>query len=78
MTVNEYLIKQRESKELSRLFKAGLLSSKIFLYHEIYLKYDILMKQGETSMQAVYKCEWAFKVSEKTIFNAIKFCRQEL
>lgn len=78
MTLNDWLNSKRETKELSKLVNCGLISVKVFFHHEIYLRFDALKKQGYNTEKAVFMCMEYFKVSRKTVFNAIRFIKQDI
>lgn len=60
----------------SELYKAGFITTKVFVYREIYLWVQAQMKtRGITKRQAVLEAEIKFEKDERTIWRALNsFC----
>lgn len=58
---------------MSEMYKAGLIGTKPFLYRDIYLHVDMLMKvRGVCKTAAVQAASERFDCHEKTVWNALK------
>ena len=69
----EILNKLNEAGYLKRLVAAGLMSSKVLMYYEIYLEVDKLKRTTKLPMtDIVGRLSDQFRVSDKTIFVAYK------
>jgi len=56
----------------SELYKAGFITSKVFIYREIYLWVQAQMQtRGITKRQAVLEAEITFSKDERTIWRAL-------
>jgi hypothetical protein len=56
----------------STLYKAGFITTKIFVYREIYLwVHEQINTRGLTKNQAVLEAEIKFKKDERTIWRAL-------
>ena len=57
----------------TEMYKAGFITSKVFIYREIYLWVDAQMKtRGISKNQAVLEAEVKFRKSEVTIWSAMR------
>lgn len=57
----------------TELYKAGFITSKVFLYREIYLWVDMQIKvRGISKNQAVLEAEVKFRKQEITIWRAMR------
>ena len=57
----------------TEMYKAGFITSKVFLYREIYLWIDLQMKtRSINKSQAVLEAQVKFRKEEMTIWRALK------
>lgn len=68
--------KLSESGDLKKLFDAGLISSKVFFYRNVYLDYDKRIRTGMKSKAAIQKTADEFDVTDRTIMYAIKIMKE--
>jgi len=60
----------------SEMFKAGFITTKVFVYREIYLWVQAQIKtRGITKNQAVLEAEIKFRKDERTIWRALNSFR---
>ena len=71
MTTNEILNELRKGSMINNLAKKGLISPSLLFWHDIYLHFDLLIKMGYESGEAVRMTATKFKVTKKTIYCAI-------
>jgi hypothetical protein len=74
MTVNELLNDLRKEAKLVLLMKSGLISPKTLQLHDVYLRYDILIKQGCKNSEAVSICSKEFKICTRSVYYSVKKC----
>ena len=60
-----------EAGDLQRLYRAGLIGSKVLRYRDLYLSYDKELKLGRQSAEAITFTADEFRVSELTVYKAI-------
>jgi hypothetical protein len=61
---------------LNNLAKRGILPISVLVHKEIYLEYDKFIKLEYSKMDAASLTAERFKVSERTVFRAIKMMEQ--
>jgi hypothetical protein len=59
-----------KSGDLKKLADAGLLSTKLFMYKEVYMDYDKNIRTGLSKMEALYKTSIDMKVGESLVYRA--------
>lgn len=67
----------RKDGTLGKLIRAGLLSGKIYRYHEIVITFDSLRKQGFGVLDAYCICGEKLKCSQSTVIRALKALQYE-
>lgn len=76
MKVIRIINKLADDGSLKTLMRAGIVSPKIYMQRNVFLEYDKNVKTGMKPKESVEKCADDFKVSERTIFRAIKIMKQ--
>lgn len=67
------LIRRLEkSGELKKLTDAGLLSTKLYTYKEIYMEYDKNIRLGMTRMEALHRTSIDMRVGDSKVYRARK------
>lgn len=73
MAILPIIVELEKKGNLKPLIKAGILSTKVGFYYEIYLEYDKRKKTSKkTSSYIVDDLAEVFNVSRQTIYKAIK------
>lgn len=62
--------KLEKSGDLKRLADAGIVSTKLFTYREIYMEYDKNLRIGMNKMEAVHKTSINMRVCQSLIYRA--------
>ena len=62
--------KLEDSGDLKRLTNAGLISTKLYTYKEVYMDYDKNVRTGMSRMEALWKTAIEMKVSEALVYRA--------
>ena len=69
--------KLERSGELKKLTNAGLISTKLFIYLEVYMEYDKNIKMGMSKMEALHNTSIEMKVGETLIYRAKKIMQSK-
>lgn len=76
MTVADLMDKLADSGDLDLLRDSGLVSWKAYLYRDIFREYQKRIILGESKMVAIDEAGERFKVSQRTVFYAVKTMRR--
>lgn len=72
MMIIELLNELEFSGTLTRLYKCGLIDSKIKFWREVYLMVDAEMKSGNTKSVAVTEVSGKLKISERVVWKILR------
>jgi len=56
--------------DLKKLTNAGLISTKLYIYREVYMEYDKNVKTGMSKMEALHKTSIEMRVSDGLVYRA--------
>jgi hypothetical protein len=72
----EIIIKATSDGTLINLCQAGVISYKVLMYRDIYFDVDALEKMGVKKTVAKQQVADQYKISIKTVYQAIKWLQQ--
>jgi hypothetical protein len=72
----EIIIKATSDGTLTNLCQAGVISYKVLMYRDIYFDVDALEKMGVKKTVAKQQVADQYKISIKTVYQAIKWLQQ--
>jgi len=62
--------KLENSGDLKKLTDAGLISTKLYMYRDVYMEYDKNIRLGMTKMQALHVTSIEMKISDAMVYRA--------
>lgn len=77
MTVADLIDQLSEDGTLDCLRDSGLISWKVYLHRDIFRHYQTRMIMGDERTAAVYDAMERFRVSERTVYYAVKAMRKD-
>lgn len=63
---------------LRKLYKAGLVSPRVFFYRNLWVEYDLQEKMGNTKMDCLHNTAEKFGVCYMTVYRALKVMNTDL
>lgn len=76
MNRKEQVTKLTASGELTQLFCNGLVSGKALMYRDMFFDYDVQIKTGSKSMDAVQLVADRYGVTIQTVYRAIRWMNE--
>jgi len=67
----------RKDGTLKKLVEAGLISGKVYTYHEMVMFFDVQRRLGHNTNKATGITEDAFRCSRSTVFRALRAFKYE-
>jgi len=71
----ELLNDLEKQNKLVELYRCGIISSKVIHHREVFLKYDSFIRQGKDVTDAVFLTCVEVRVSESTVYRAIRMMK---
>ena len=62
--------KLEDNGDLKKLADAGLISTKLYTYKDVYMEYDKNIRLGMTKMQALHVTSIEMKISDAMVYRA--------